>query len=90
MKREEGRIIIHTVMICRKGERIKSNPVHIADHEPVLLLRFRIVATTHVDDILLDVFLDYKPRSTAEIQALTLTDGMEPEALMRAKDLACL
>ena len=69
-------------------KRIKGDPVHIAHHEPILLLRLRVIAAADVDDVLLDVFLDDEPRATAEIEAFTLADGVEPEALVLAEDLA--
>ncbi len=64
--------------------------MEILQGEILLIGRLRVVAVTHVENILLHILLDYKPRSAAEAQSLALADGMEPQALVFADTLARL
>ena len=48
------------------------------------ILRLRVIAIRHIDDIAFDVFLDHKPRATTQAQALTLTNRVKPIAIVLA------
>lgn len=60
---------------------LAGEEMEILKREILLVRRLRIVAVTHVENVLLHILLDYEPRSTAEAQPLALADGMEPQAL---------
>ena len=63
--------------------------MEIVHLEILLISRFRVVAMRHVEDILSDILLDDEPRATAKAHALSLTNRMEPQALMLANHLTC-
>ena len=44
----------------------------------------------NVDNVLLNVFLDHKPRTATKSHAFALSNGVEPVALVMADELACL
>ena len=47
------------------------------------------VALRNIEDIVLDVLFDYKPRSAAEEEAFALSNGVEPIAFVGAQYFAC-
>ena len=49
-----------------------------------------VVTLRDVEDVLVDVFLHHEPGTAAEEEALALSDGVEPVALVGAKNLAGL
>ena len=60
-------------------------------HLDVVLIYFLwVIAMTDEEDIALEVFLYDEPWSTSESQAFTLSDGIEPESLMRSYLMAGL
>ena len=63
--------------------------MEIMQRELLFIGCLRVIAMTHIEDILLYVFLDDKPRTAAEAQSLTLTNGMIPESLVLTDALAC-
>lgn len=69
---------------------LTSEEMEIMQGEVLLVGCLRVIAVTHVEDIVLHVLLDNKPRTTAKAQALALSDGMEPQALVLAYLLARL
>ena len=60
---------------------LAGEEMEILKREILLVRRLRVVAVTHVENVLLHILLDYEPRTAAEAQPLTLADGMEPQAL---------
>lgn len=58
--------------------------------EMLLIGGLWIIAVRDVDDVLLDVLLDDKPRSATQSKTLALSDSMVPMALMVADDAPCL
>ena len=52
--------------------------VEVVDGEVALIGRRRVVAVGDVEDVLLHVLADDKPRSAAQSEALPLSDGMKP------------
>ena len=75
----------------RQGETLaegQGEGVEVAHPELLAVGRGGVVAVGDVEDVALDVFLDDKPRSAAETQALALTDGVEPQAAVPADELA--
>ena len=69
---------------------LAGEEMEILKREILLVRRLRVVAVTHVENVLLHILLDYEPRSAAEAQPLALADGMEPQALVGADSLARL
>ena len=69
---------------------LAGEEMEILKREILLVRRLRVVAVTHVENVLLHILLDYEPRTAAEAQPLTLADGMEPQALVGADSLARL
>ena len=63
--------------------------MEIMQREFLLVGSLRIIAMAHIEDILLYVFLDDKPRTAAEAQSLTLSDGMIPQSLVLTDTLTC-
>ena len=49
-----------------------------------------VIALADQDDIATDVLLHDEPGATTQPEALALTDGVEPVALVLAEDLPCL
>ena len=64
--------------------------VEVSDGEVLLVGRFWVVAVRNVDNVLLNVFLDHKPRTATKSHAFALSNGVEPVALVMADELACL
>ena len=54
------------------------------DGEVLLIGCLWVVAVGDIDDVLLDVFLDDKPRAATQSHAFSLSDGVEPVALVLA------
>ena len=63
--------------------------MEIMNTEVLFIGCLRIVTVTDKKNILLNIFLDHKPRTTAEAQSLALSDGMEPQAFVLTNSLAC-
>ena len=45
---------------------------------------------TDIEDVLRHILFDHEPRASAKAKAVTLADGVEPQALMTAYQPACL
>ena len=71
------------------GWQLPVDAVEADNGEVLLISCLRVVAMRYVDDVLLNVFLDDKPRSTTESHTFALSDGVEPVAAMLANLLAC-
>ena len=69
---------------------LTGEEMEILQWEILLVRRLRVVAVTHVENILLHILLDYEPRSAAEAQTLALADGVEPQTLVASDALARL
>ena len=61
--------------------------MEIVQRELLLVGSLRVIAMAHIEDILLYVFLDDKPRTAAEAQSLTLSNGMIPQSLVLSDTL---
>ena len=60
------------------------------DGEVLLIGCLWVVAVRHINDVLLNVFLDDKPWATAQSHAFTLSDGVEPVTFVLANEFASL
>ena len=67
------------------GDEIEA--VHV-DH--LAVLRRRVVAVGHIDDVAANVLLDHEPGASAQSQAFALADGVKPVAVVLAHHLARL
>ena len=63
--------------------------MEIMNTEVLFIGCLRIVTVTDKKNILLNIFLDHKPMTTAEAQTLALSDGMEPQAFVLTNSHAC-
>ena len=52
--------------------------------ERTAVLKEVVVAVRDVEDVGFEIFLDHKPRATAETESFALTDGVEPVAFVLA------
>ena len=69
---------------------LMGEEMEIVEGEILLVCRLGVVAMAHVEDVVLHVLLDDKPWTAAKAQALALTDGVKPQALVLADALARL
>ena len=59
------------------------------DGEVLFICTLWVVAVRHIDDVLFDVFLDDKPRTTTQSQTLALAYGVKPVTFVLTYLLAC-
>ena len=64
--------------------------MEVADREVCLVGGVGVVAMTDVENVCLNVFPHYKPRSSAETHSLALSNGVEPKSTVLTYALACL
>ena len=65
-----------------------SQEVEVVYGKVLFVSRLRVVAMTHVENVVLYVLLDYKPRSATESQALALAYSVKPKSAMFADAFA--
>ncbi len=63
---------------------LAGEEMEIMEGEILLVGRLRVVAMTHVEDVVLHILLDHEPWTAAKAQALALADGMKPQTLVLA------
>ena len=64
------------------GKAGDGEVMEVVDGERLLVGCLGVVAMGHIEDIVGDILLDYKPRTTTEAESLALTDGVEPQTLV--------
>ena len=64
------------------GKAGDGKVMEVVDGERLLVGCLGVVAMGHIEDIVGDILLDYKPRTTTEAESLALTDGVEPQTLV--------
>ena len=60
----------------------RNQTMEVLEQKLLLVGCLWVIAFTDIQDILLHVFLHHEPRTTTKAQSMTLSDGMEPQALM--------
>lgn len=58
--------------------------MEIGEEELAAVLLPRVISVGHENNVFLNVFLDNKPRTATEAEALSLADGVKPIAVMSA------
>ena len=69
---------------------LAGEEMEIMKGEILLVRRLRVVTMTHIQNVVLHILLNHKPRTAAEAQTLALADGVEPQTLVAADALARL
>ena len=64
------------------GKAGDGEVMEVVDGERLLVGCLGVVAMGDIEDIVGDILLDYKPRTTTEAESLALTDGVEPQTLV--------
>ena len=86
MNRAQGKLRLMTDLeahaLTFRETQCRVHQQHVGERNKGRILRNRVVALRHIDDVVRNVFLDDKPRSTAQTKALSLTNGMEPKTLV--------
>ena len=80
---------LETHALTFRKTQCRIHQQHVAERNKCRVLRNRVVALRHIYDVVRNVFLHHKPRSAAQAKAFPLANGMEPEALVTTKFLAC-
>ena len=73
--------------VVELAPRILGDEIEAVHIDGLAILRLRIVAIGDVDDVTTNVLLNHKPRATTQAQPLTLSDGMEPIAVVLTSTL---
>ena len=64
------------------GKAGDGEVMEVVDGERLLVGCLGVVAMGHIEDIVGDILLDYKPGTTTEAESLALADGVEPQTLV--------
>ena len=68
----------------RSVPRVGCQEVEIGEEELAAVLLPRVISVGHENNVFLNVFLDNKPRTATEAEALSLADGVKPIAVVSA------
>ena len=64
------------------GKAGDGEEMEVVDRKILLVGCLGVVAMGHIEDIVGDILLDYKPWTATEAESLALTDGVEPQTLV--------
>ena len=68
----------------RSVPRVGCQEVEIGEEELAAVLLPRVISVGYENNVFLNVFLDNKPRTATEAEALSLADGVKPIAVVSA------
>lgn len=68
----------------RSVPRVGCQEVEIGEEELAAVLLPRVISVGHENNVFLNVFLDNKPWTATEAEALSLADGVKPIAVVSA------
>ena len=90
---DDGRMILWGMTYLERDAmhiHLASKEVKIVQRKIFLIGCLRIVTMAHIQDVVLHIFLDHKPRTATKAKSLALTDGVIPQPLVRTDALPCL